>query len=38
VISETIRTAPDGTSLVDVVIEVQDIPGIQQIDVKVTKL
>lgn len=37
IISQTIRIAPDGSSLVDVVIEVEDIPGVTNYDVRVTK-
>lgn len=37
IISQTIRIAPDGSSLVDVVIEVEDIPGVTNYDVRITK-
>jgi hypothetical protein len=37
IVSQTIRIAPDGSSLVDVVIEVEDIPGVSNYDVRVTK-
>lgn len=37
IISQTIRIAPDGSSLVDVVIEVEDIPGVPNYDVRITK-
>jgi len=35
--SQTIHMSPDGKQLVDVEIEVEDIPGVIQIDVRVTK-
>lgn len=37
IVSQTIRIAPDGSSLVDVVINVEDIPGVTNYDVRVTK-
>jgi len=37
ILSQTIHMSPDGRQLVDVEIEVEDIPGIAQIDVRVTK-
>jgi hypothetical protein len=37
IVSQTIRIAPDGSSLVDVVINVEDIPGISNYDVRMTK-
>jgi hypothetical protein len=37
VVSQTVKFSNDGTSLVDVIIEVQDIPGVSLIDVAVTK-
>lgn len=37
IVSQTIRIAPDGSSLVDVVVEVEDIPGVTNYDVRVTK-
>lgn len=37
IVSQTIRIAPDGSSLVDVVIKVEDIPGVTNYDVRVTK-
>lgn len=37
IVSQTIRIAPDGSSLVDVVIDVEDIPGVPNYDVRVTK-
>lgn len=37
IVSQTIRIAPDGSSLVDVVIEIDDIPGVTNFDVRVTK-
>lgn len=37
IVSQTIRIAPDGSSLVDVVIDVEDIPGVSNYDVRVTK-
>lgn len=35
--SQKIKMSPDGRQLVDVEIEVEDIPGVIQIDVRVTK-
>jgi len=37
IVSQKIRIAPDGSSLVDVVINVEDIPGVTHYDVRVTK-
>lgn len=37
IVSQTIRIAPDGSTLVDVVIDVEDIPGVTNYDVRVTK-
>lgn len=37
IVSQTIRIAPDGSSMVDVVINVEDIPGVTNYDVRVTK-
>jgi hypothetical protein len=37
ILSQTIHMSPDGRQLVDVEIEVEDIPGVIQIDVRVTK-
>lgn len=38
ILSQTIHMSPDGRQLVDVEIEVEDIPGVVQIDVRVTKV
>jgi hypothetical protein len=38
VLSQTIHMSPDGRQLVDVEIEVEDIPNVVQIDVRVTKV
>lgn len=38
ILSQTIHMSPDGRQLVDVEIEVEDIPGVIQIDVRVTKV
>lgn len=37
IVSQTIKVGPDGRQTVDVEIEVEDIPGVIQIDVRVTK-
>lgn len=37
IISQTVRTGPDGSQVVDVVIEVDDVPDAVQYDVRVTK-
>lgn len=37
ILSQTIHMSPDGRQLVDVEIEVEDIPNVVQIDVRVTK-
>lgn len=38
IISQTVRVNPDGAFVVDVVIEVEDIPGIANYDVRLTKV
>jgi hypothetical protein len=38
VISQSVKIGNDGTTLVDVIIEVQDIPGVTTVDVAVTKV
>lgn len=38
VVSQTVRIAPDGTSVVDVLISVDDVPGAIDYDVRVTKI
>lgn len=37
VVEQTIRFAPDGRAVVDVVIEVEDVPGVDNYDVRTTK-
>lgn len=37
IISQTVRISPDGTSVVDVVIEVEDVPGAESYELRVTK-
>ncbi len=37
IVSQKIKMSPDGRQLVDVEIEVEDIPNVIQIDVRVTK-
>jgi hypothetical protein len=37
VAEQTIRFGPDGRAVVDVVIEVEDVPGISNYDVRTTK-
>lgn len=37
ILSQTIHMSPDGRQLVDVEIQVEDIPGVIQIDFRVTK-
>lgn len=38
IVSQTVRTAPDGRQVIDVVIEVTDVVGAINYDVRVTKL
>ncbi|HEY6019984.1 MAG TPA: hypothetical protein VIY48_08795, partial [Candidatus Paceibacterota bacterium] len=38
VVSQTVRVATDGRSVVDVVLEVDDIPGVIQFDVRLSKV
>ena len=37
VVEQTVRFTPDGRAVVDVVIEVEDVPGIDDYDVRTTK-
>lgn len=37
VVSTSARQAPDGRTVIDVVIEVEDVPGITQYDIRVAK-
>lgn len=37
IISQTVRTAPDGSQVVDVVIDVEEIPGASNYEFRVTK-
>jgi hypothetical protein len=37
VVEQTMRFGPDGRAVVDVVIEVEDVPGISNYDVRTTK-
>lgn len=37
IVSQTVRTAPDGRQVVDIVIEVEDIPGALNYELRVTK-
>lgn len=37
IVSQTVRTAPDGSQVVDVVIDVEDIEGASKYDVRITK-
>lgn len=36
IVSQTVRTAPDGRQVVDVVVEVEDIPSALNYDIRVT--
>ena len=36
VVSQTVKTSPDGRQVINVIIEVDDIPGVQNYDVRVT--
>jgi hypothetical protein len=38
VIEQTVRTLPSGTQVVDIVLEVEDIPGIEEFEVRVAKI
>jgi hypothetical protein len=38
IVEQIVKFGEDGTCLIDVIIETQDIPGVQQIDVAVTKV
>ena len=37
IISQTVRTAPDGTQVVDVVIDVEEVEGAEKYEVRMTK-
>ena len=37
VITQEVRTAPDGRQVVDIVLEVSDVPGAMKYDVRITK-
>lgn len=37
IVQQTVRTAPDGRQVVDIVIEVEDVPGALNYDIRVTK-
>lgn len=37
IISQTIRTAPDGTQVVDVVVDVEEVEGAVNYEVRITK-
>jgi|SRR6478609_20028 len=37
ILSQTVRTAPDGTQVVDVVIDVEEIEGAEKYEVRITK-
>jgi hypothetical protein len=37
VVSQTIRTSPDGRQLVDVIIQTEDIPGVTHLEFRITK-
>lgn len=37
ILSQTVRTAPDGTQVVDVVIEIEDMPGAVDYQPRITK-
>lgn len=36
VVSQVVRTGPDGTQVVDVVVDVEDVPGALEYEVRVT--
>jgi hypothetical protein len=37
IVSQTVRTAPDGTQVVDVVIDVEEVDGAEKYEVRITK-
>lgn len=37
IISQTLRTGPDGAQVVDVVVEVEDVPGAVKYEIRITK-
>lgn len=37
IVSQTVRTAPDGTQVVDVVIDVEEVEGAEKYEVRITK-
>jgi hypothetical protein len=37
IISQTVRTAPDGSQVVDVVIDVEEVEGAEKYEVRITK-
>jgi hypothetical protein len=37
IVSQTVRTAPDGTQVIDVVVDVEDIDGAESYELRVTK-
>lgn len=38
IVSQTIRTKDDGSQVVDVIVEVEDIPGVSKYEVRVAKV
>lgn len=38
IVSQTVRHSDEGTKVIDVVIEVEDIPGITKYEIRVTKV
>lgn len=38
ILNQTVHISPDGTSVVDVVIDVDDVPGATDYDIRVTKI
>lgn len=36
IISQTVRTAPDGRQVVDVIIDVEDVSGVLKYDIRIT--
>lgn len=38
IITQEVRTAPDGRQVIDIIIEVEDVPGAVKYDVRITKL
>lgn len=37
IVSQRVRTSSDGRAVVDVLVEFPDIPGVQSIDIQITK-